>query len=242
MGAPAAAVTVITLGGGAGGFLGWLSSIGIPLAAVLGAAATAVLMWALGWRSSTDSFRLVLIGIVLTALLSSYINFLMICAELRDASAAQFWLTGSLSSADWSQTWPIAVAVLVVTPLLAWIGYQLLATLLGPDTARVLGQNVKAVQVVLLGSAVALAAVAVSVAGPIGFVAFVAPKVALRLCGASSPPLLASSLSGATLLLLADSCSQTLLPVELPVGVLTSAIGCAFLIYVLVQRNRNAAV
>ena len=49
-GASAAAVTVITLGGGAGGFLGWISSIGIPLAAVLGAAVTATVMWALAWR------------------------------------------------------------------------------------------------------------------------------------------------------------------------------------------------
>ena len=101
-GASAAAVTVITLGGGAGGFLGWLSSIGIPLAAVLGAAVTATVMWALAWRRSTDSFRLVLFGIIISALLTSYINFLMIRTELRDAAAAQFWLTGSLSTADLS--------------------------------------------------------------------------------------------------------------------------------------------
>lgn len=238
-GASAAAVTVITLGGGAGGFLGWLSSIGIPLAAVLGAAVTATVMWALAWRRSTDSFRLVLFGIIISALLTSYINFLMIRTELRDAAAAQFWLTGSLSTADWSKMWPIAIVVLVFTPLLAWIGHQLLATLLGSDTARTLGQNVQGVQVLLLAAAVALAAVAVSAAGPIGFVAFVAPQVALRLCNCSAPPLLASALTGAALLLLADISTQTLLPVELPVGILTSAIGGAFLIYLLVQRNRS---
>lgn len=236
-GASAAAVTVIVLGSGSG-FLGWLSGIGIPLAALLGAVLTAVVIWALAWRRETDSFRLVLFGIIITALLSSYINFLMIRAELHDASAAQFWLTGSLATADWRKTWPIGIAVLVCTPMLAWVGHQLLATLLGPNTARALGQNVQSAQVVFLGISVALAAIAVSAAGPIGFVAFVAPQVALRLCNSSSPPLVASALMGAVLLLAADITTQAILPVELPVGILTSAIGGVFLIYLLTRRNK----
>ncbi|MGV0397111.1 FecCD family ABC transporter permease [Corynebacterium suicordis] len=237
-GASAAAVTVIVLGSGATGFVGWLSGIGIPLAALIGAIATAVVIWALAWRRNTDSFRLVLFGIIITALLSSYINFLMIRAELRDASTAQMWLTGTLEKAAWESTWPIAIVVLVCTPLLAWIGHQLLATMLGPDTARALGQNIQGTQVALLGVSVALAAVAVSAAGPIGFVAFVAPQVALRLCNSATPPLVASALTGAVLLLAADIVTQAALPVELPVGILTSAIGGVFLIYLLVQRNR----
>lgn len=237
-GASAMAVTVIVLGSG-GGFAGWLAGIGIPLAALLGAILSATVIWALAWRRQADSYRLVLVGIIITALLSSYINFLMVRAELRDASQAQFWLTGSLARSEWSTTIPIAVLVIVCAPLLAWIAYQALATTLGPDLARALGQRVNAVQVAMLALAVALAAVAVSAAGPIGFIAFVAPQVALRLCGVPSPPLAASALTGAVLLLGADIVTQEVLPVELPVGIVTSALGGIFLIYLLVQRTRS---
>lgn len=237
-GASAMAVTVIVLGSG-GGFAGWLAGIGIPLAALLGAILSATVIWVLAWRRQADSYRLVLVGIIITALLSSYINFLMVRAELRDASQAQFWLTGSLARSEWSTTIPIAVLVIVCAPLLAWIAYQALATTLGPDLARALGQRVNAVQVAMLALAVALAAVAVSAAGPIGFIAFVAPQVALRLCGVPSPPLAASALTGAVLLLGADIVTQAVLPVELPVGIVTSALGGIFLIYLLVQRTRS---
>lgn len=237
-GASAMAVTVIVLGSG-GGFAGWLAGIGIPLAALLGAILSATVIWALAWRRQADSYRVVLVGIIITALLSSYINFLMVRAELRDASQAQFWLTGSLARSEWSTTIPIAVLVIVCAPLLAWIAYQALATTLGPDLARALGQRVNAVQVAMLALAVALAAVAVSAAGPIGFIAFVAPQVALRLCGVPSPPLAASALTGAVLLLGADIVTQAVLPVELPVGIVTSALGGIFLIYLLVQRTRS---
>ncbi|MDK8469136.1 FecCD family ABC transporter permease [Corynebacterium accolens] len=237
-GASAMAVTVIVLGSG-GGFAGWLAGIGIPLAALLGAILSATVIWALAWRRQADSYRLVLVGIIITALLSSYINFLMVRAELRDASQAQFWLTGSLARSEWSTTIPIAVLVIVCAPLLAWIAYQALATTLGPDLARALGQRINAVQVAMLALAVALAAVAVSAAGPIGFIAFVAPQVALRLCGVPSPPLAASALTGAVLLLGADIVTQAVLPVELPVGIVTSALGGIFLIYLLVQRTRS---
>lgn len=237
-GASAMAVTVIVLGSG-GGFAGWLAGIGIPLAALLGAILSATVIWALAWRRQADSYRLVLVGIIITALLSSYINFLMVRAELRDASQAQFWLTGSLARSEWSTTIPIAVLVIVCAPLLAWIAYQALATTLGPGLARALGQRVNAVQVAMLALAVALAAVAVSAAGPIGFIAFVAPQVALRLCGVPSPPLAASALTGAVLLLGADIVTQAVLPVELPVGIVTSALGGIFLIYLLVQRTRS---
>ncbi|MDN6259684.1 MAG: iron chelate uptake ABC transporter family permease subunit, partial [Corynebacterium sp.] len=84
-------------------------------------------------------------------------------------------------------------------------------------------------------------AVAVSAAGPIGFVAFVSPQIAQRLCGRSTPPLLASGLFGSCLLILADMATQSILPVELPVGLLTSAVGGLFLIYLLIQNNRRAS-
>lgn len=238
-GASAAAVTVIVLGGGSSGIVGWLSDVGIPVAALIGALLTGTVIWILAYRRGVDPFRLVLAGIVISALLTAFINFLMTRAKLEDAASAQMWLAGSLNSADWSRVRPVLAVVVLLTPLFVWITFQLFANVLGPDVARGLGQNVTAVQALLLVLSVVLAAMAVAAAGPIGFVAFVSPQVARLLCGRDTPPLIASGLFGASLLLAADIVTQTWLPVELPVGLLTSAVGGLFLIYLLITTNRK---
>lgn len=233
-GAAAMAVTVITLGGAS-----WLGMVGIPLAAIIGAFATAGVMWVLAWRRGLDSYRLVLVGIVLSALLQAYIHYRTIRADLHDAATAQLWLTGSLTASDWSRAIPLSALLLASIPLLAWVAFQLSATVLGDDIAHALGVRVSAAQAALLALTVVLAACAVAAAGPIGFVAFVAPQVALRLCGASAPPLLASTLVGAAVLLIADITTQAILPFELPVGILTSAFGGVFLMYLLFRQSRK---
>ena len=180
-GASAMAVTVIVFGSGTG-IIGWLAGIGVPLAAFIGAVSTSVVVWILSWKGDANPFRLVLSGIIITSLLSGYISFAMIRAQLHDASVAQFWLTGSLERANWTTTFPVAIAIIMSAPLLGWVSYQLLPTALGTDMAQALGSRVNAVQFSVLILAVALTAVAVSAAGPIGFVAFVAPQLALRIC------------------------------------------------------------
>ncbi|MGO1912284.1 MAG: FecCD family ABC transporter permease, partial [Corynebacterium sp.] len=241
-GASAMAVTIIVLGGGAsGGLVGWLSGVGIPVAALIGGLLTGLAIWLLAYQRGMDPFRLVLSGIIISALLMAYISFLMTRADLRDATTAQMWLSGSLNASNWTRAMPVILLVLIGVPVFAWISFQLMASILGPDVARSLGQNVTGVQVALLVFSVALAAVAVSAAGPIGFVAFVSPQIAQRLCGRSTPPLLASGLFGSCLLILADMATQSILPVELPVGLLTSAVGGLFLIYLLIQNNRRAS-
>lgn len=238
-GASAMAVTIIVLGGGAGGFMGWLAGVGIPIATLAGGLLTGAVIWLLAYRRGMDPFRLVLAGIIISALLSAYINFLMTRADLDDAAQAQMWLSGSLNNADWGRALPVIILILVLTPLFVWITFQLLANALGVDVAKALGQNVTVVQALLLVMSVVLAAVAVSAAGPIGFVAFVSPQVARLMCGRPTPPIIASGLFGACLLLGADIVTQSLLPVELPVGLLTSAVGGVFLIYLLIQANRK---
>ncbi|HIW96824.1 MAG TPA: iron chelate uptake ABC transporter family permease subunit [Candidatus Corynebacterium gallistercoris] len=244
-GASAAAVTVITVSGTGSALsavAGWMAGVGVPVVALLGGFLTGAVIWVLAWRRSVDPFRLVLFGIIITALLQSYIHFLMVRAELKDAAAAQFWLAGSLNASNWERTLPISVIVVACAPLAGWMTYKLSASLLGPDVAMALGQKVTVAQFAFLSTAVALAAVAVAAAGPIGFIAFVAPQLAVRLCRLSSPPLIASAVMGALLLVGADTIVQSALPVELPVGLITSAIGGLFLIYLLVNKNRKAAI
>lgn len=241
-GASALAITAIAVSGTGGGLAalsGWLASAGVPLVALAGGLITGAAVWLLAWRRSLSPFRLVLVGIIITALLQAYINFIMVRADIRDAASAQLWLAGSLNAANWDRVLPVSLLVVALASLVAWIGYQLAISLLGPDATAALGQKIGRTQFVFLATAVALAAVAVSAAGPIGFVAFVAPQIALRVCRCATPPLVGSALMGALLLTGADSVVRSALPVELPVGIVTSALGGAFLIYLLVRNNRR---
>ncbi|WP_151528951.1 MULTISPECIES: iron chelate uptake ABC transporter family permease subunit [Corynebacterium] len=241
-GASAAAVTVITLGSSSSNALVvWLAEAGIPLAALCGAVITALAMWMLAWKRGIDTYRLVLYGIVISALLHAYIRLLLVRAHIRDAATAQLWLSGSIANASWQRSLPLFVLVIVIVPVLAWATFTLSALALGDTTAVALGLRLGPAHAGLLGLAVALTAVAVSAAGPIGFIAFVAPQVALRLSRRPTPPLYASAATGSVLLLLADIITR-LLPRELPVGLVTSTIGGIFLIYILIHQSRKVGL
>lgn len=240
-GASAMAVTIIVLGSKHSAFVGLLAGVGTPLAAFAGALATAAVIWFLASRRGLDTFRLVLAGIIITALLHAYITLLLIKATINDAAVAKAWITGSLALTTWESATPIAVVLLVCLPLIGWVAFHLRAMTLGNDVARGLGVPVNLAQTLLLLLAVLLAAIAVSASGPIGFVAFVAPQLALRLAKVATPPLVTSAATGAVLLLAADVATRTLLPVELPVGLITAAIGGAFLLHLLIRTNRKGA-
>lgn len=239
-GASAAAVTVLTFGGGIGAFAavaGKIATFGLPLAALAGGLITGAVVWILSSRGSFDAYRLVLFGIIITALMNAYIGFLMTRAELRDAATAQQWLAGSLNSTNWDRAVPVALVILICVPLLAWMAYTLTAAVLGQDLAAALGLRVSRTQLTFLVIAVTLASIAVAAAGPIGFVAFVAPQLAVRITRLSTPPLVASAFMGAILLLGADLVVRTNIPVDLPVGIVTSAFGGVFLLYLLISSN-----
>lgn len=244
-GAAAAAVTVIVFNSVFGGAV-WgkalsegLSAITLPLVALLGALITATLIWVLAWRKGVDPFRLVLIGIALSAILHAYVMLLMVTANIRDVGAARVWLSGSLSDSKWPDLRPVIIALIIVLPVVAWLSFQLHAIVLGSQAASGLGVSHQWGQALLLLAAVVLSAAAVAAAGPIGFVAFVAPQVAMRLAGTPTQPLLTSGAVGALLVTFADLIGRSALPWEVPVGLVTSAIGAPFLIHLLIRANRR---
>ncbi|MFE3293156.1 FecCD family ABC transporter permease [Rhodococcus sp. NPDC059234] len=239
-GASAAAVSLIVVAGG-GTFVGTLATLGIPFAALAGGIVTAVMIYALAWRGGVQGYRIVLIGIGANAMLIAAIQWMLISADINDVARAQVWLNGSLNGSDWAQVWPVAIGVAVVGTLALVSSFTLGALRLGDDNARALGVRLQAGQAVLLLAAVALAAIATAAVGPIGFVALAAPQVAMRVLRTPGPPILASGLVGAVLVLGSDVIGRTVLPVELPVGIVTSALGGPFLIYLLVRNNRKVS-
>ncbi|MFC9362210.1 FecCD family ABC transporter permease [Rhodococcus sp. NPDC057014] len=239
-GASAAAVALIVLGGG-GSFVGLLATLGIPLAALVGGLLTAAVIYLLAWRGGVEGYRLILIGIGVNAMLIAVTGWLLISADINDASRAQVWLNGSLNGASWSQVWPVTIAVVLVGGYAVISSFTMGALRLGDDNAVSLGVRLQWSQARLLLMSVALAGIATAAAGPVGFVALAAPQVALRLVRSAGPPLIASALTGAVLVVGSDVVARTILPVELPVGIVTSALGGPFLLYLLVRNNRKVS-
>jgi iron complex transport system permease protein len=236
-GAGVGAVALVVLGGGS--LSGVAGVVGLPAAALVGGLAAATAIYLLAWRQGVAGFRLVLVGIAVAAMLTSVISWLLLVADLTDATRATLWLTGSLNGRGWEHVLPLSIAVAAVG-VPALVGSRTLAALrLGDDSARALGVRLQTGQAALLAGAVVLASIAVAAAGPIPFVALVAPQVAMRLLSSAGPPVLSGGLVGAVLVVGSDVVSRTLLPVELPVGVLTAALGAPYLLYLIACRSRR---
>ena len=139
----------------------------------------------------------------------------------------------------WEHARPVVLTLLVAAPVALLLVRSLNAMLLGDDTARTLGLRLQLTQLAVLVVAVALTSVAVAAVGPLEFVAFVVPQVALRLTGGSRPPLLAAMVLGGILVVGADLVTRGLLPFALPAGVVTAAIGAPYLIWLLIRTNRK---
>ncbi len=234
-GAGAVAVFLVTVSGGTAAVV--VNSVGLSGAALAGGLGTGLLVYFLAWRRGIDGFRLILIGISVSAVMEAVTTWLLVQADIRDVARAQAWLIGSLDNRSWEDIgvalWCTAVLVVVV----AAAAFQFRPLHLGDEVAAGLGVRYTAVRAVLLLCAVLLAGVAVSAAGPVPFVALVAPQVAMRLVKSPTPPLVASGAVGALLLIGADLVARTALPITLPVGVVTAAVGGPFLIYLLVRAN-----
>jgi iron complex transport system permease protein len=227
-GANAAAVAGLVLGIGSG--------LGTSALALIGAAVSATAIYVLAWQNGASGYRIILIGIGISALCTSVTAYLLQRADLFQAQRAVVWLTGSINMRDWSHVVPLATAVAVLLPVALVLGRHLAALTLGDDTATGLGVPVQRDRAVLLFTAVGLAAFATASAGPIAFVALIAPQVALRLVGRPTPPLVASALTGALVVLAGDMAAR---PFALPVGVVTGLVGAVGLMWLLARANRT---
>ncbi|MFB4314041.1 FecCD family ABC transporter permease [Actinomadura sp. 21ATH] len=234
-GSGAVAVFMVTVSGGAAAAVA--GTVGLSAAAFAGGLGTGLLVYVLAWRRGVDGFRLILIGISVTAVMQAITTWLLVTADIKDVARAQAWLVGSLDGRSWDEVRIAVWCALALMVVVAAAAFQFRPLHFGDEVAAGLGVRYPAVRAVMLLCAVLLAGVAVSAAGPIPFVALVAPQVAMRLARYPTPPLVVSGLVGALLLNGADLVARTALPVTLPVGVVTAAIGGPFLVYLLVRAN-----
>lgn len=206
--------------------------------AFCGALITALLIYLLAWKQGVAGYRLVLVGIGIAAMLGAIIDYLMTRAQIWDAQVALLWLTGSLNGASATEMRPLLLLMIIAVPLALWAGGALAGLQLGDDAATSVGIRVEHSRLFLILIGVALAAIATAAAGPVGFVAFVSGPIARRLTNGTGIALVPAALVGASVVIAGDFVGQHLLPVQLPVGILTAAVGAPYLLYLLVRSNR----
>ncbi|MFH0179373.1 FecCD family ABC transporter permease [Streptomyces cacaoi] len=234
-GATAGALVMIVLFSG--------STTQVTVGALVGGLVTGALIYLLAWKRGVHGYRLVLVGIGLSAIATAVNGYLMTKADFVDAARAVVWMTGTLDGRDWKQVWPLLVLACVLVPLVLANARGLRMMEMGDDVSHALGVRVERVRLVLMVCAVLLTAAATAAAGPVSFVALTAPQLARRLTRSPGPNLVPSLCMGAALLVTADWASQRLFgDGQLPVGVVTGVLGGVYLLWLLVTERRAGRI
>lgn len=209
--------------------------------AIIGGLATAILVYLLTWKGGVQGFRLIIVGIALTAMLAAFNTWLIMRSDLELAMAAATWGAGTLNGMGWETIVPAGLATIALSIACGLFARDLGTLELGDDTAKALGVRNEPVRACLILLGVALVAVVTAAAGPIAFVALAAPQIGRRIARAQGTSLLAAAGVGALLLVAADLVAQHALgDIQLPVGVVTVCIGGIYLIWLLIHEARKA--
>ncbi|HEX3809561.1 MAG TPA: iron ABC transporter permease [Rhizomicrobium sp.] len=234
-------------GGAAVGAVGWIvlgtavplwmhATFAMPLVSfVTGLIATAAI-YAIGRvQARTDTATLLLAGLAINALTTAVIGYLTYLGNDAQLRALTFWLLGGLGGATWPQIWPVLIAMGVAVAALIALARSYDGFALGESAAGHIGIAVENVRRITVAAVALGVGASVALTGVIGFVGLVAPHL-LRLVGGASHRFVlpGSALLGALLVVLADLLSRTLVaPAELPIGIVTSALGAPFFIWLL---------
>ncbi len=214
----------------------------VPIAAFIGAAAAAFLVYSIsriGGRVPVET--LLLSGIAIASFLSALTSLLVYSAG-SDMHKVIFWIMGGLWSRTWDHVFMAAPWIMIGSIIIYFFARDLNVMLLGDESAHQMGVSVETVKKILLGSSALIAAAAVSISGIIGFVGLIIPHIMRLIVGPDHRILIpASALMGGIFLVFTDTVARTVIaPVELPVGIITAMFGAPFFIYLL--RNKGKAV
>lgn len=228
----AALAILLNLGGGTG-------VVSIPLFAFAGAVATLFAVIALSSSGrGLSSNNLILSGIIVAAILSAGISFLKYVAE-EQVSVIIFWLMGSFAAKTWTEVVLAGVCIALGLLVFLFFSRDLNLVSLGGRSASSLGVDARSISLLLLVTASLVAGICVSVSGIIGFVGLLVPHMVRFVTGPDNRRVVpAALLTGAVLLLGADTITRAVLPSEVPIGVLTALIGGPFFCYIFRKRQR----
>lgn len=243
--ASTAAVLMIVLGSAFfGGFHSLVGQYGLNIATFLGALIATGLIYRFSQqKGKTNVGVMLLAGVAMNAISGATTSLITLSATDQQLRSVTFWMMGSLGGATWINVagiLPFCLACSIMLPLFA---KSLNAFSLGESDAAYLGIRTERLKTsVMLLCAIGVGA-CVAVSGIIGFVGLVVPHIIRMIIGPEHKKLLiASSLAGALLLILADLVSRTLAPpVEIPIGIITAMAGGPFFLYLLVREKKKTS-
>lgn len=245
---PLASPDVIGVGAGAGAgaaFVGLLvpGLIPVPVGAVLGGAIAVLLVYLSTGSGFRHPGRLIIAGIGVAAMSAAFTHYVVYVVARDRASVLSAYLNGSLAARSWEHAATIWLALVAVVPGVLMLAGRVAVTELGDELADSLGARPRSTRAWAIVASVVLSAAAVSVAGPIAFVALTAPNIAKRLSGSPGANPASSALTGALLLVLADLAAQhSPIGERLPVGIFTMAIGGVYLGHLLIREWRKGVL
>jgi iron complex transport system permease protein len=213
----------------------------LPAAAFGGGILAALLIYLLSWKGGSSPLRLILIGVGVNLIAGSFTEVLTTFGDINVVSQALVWLAGSVYGRSWEQIGAFLPWLLGFGTLSLLLSRELNTLSLGDEVARSLGSRVEWQRGLLLMVSVALAGSSVATAGSIGFVDLMAPHLARQLVGSSHEGLLpTAALVGAVIVVFADLLGRLLFaPIEIPCGLVTSAIGAPYFIYLLIRSRHH---
>ena len=238
-GAALGAATAIFLGS-AFNFSGWPVLYSIPLAAILGASFVTFFLYKFtSYLGHFSIITVLLVGIAINAFSTVGIMGFQYLSDDAQLRSLVFWLMGSFARAEWETVIPAACIILSAVIMLYRQTRALDRLQLGVSQAFHLGVDVKKLQRFIILSAAVSVGVGVALSGIIGFVGLVVPHLIRLTLGVSHRILVpASAILGAALMISADLASRTLIaPIELPVGIVTSAIGAPFFLWLIARAK-----
>ncbi len=245
-GASFGAVVIIVLGGTlAAPLYGLLGIYALPLAAFASGLATTLLLYRIATRDGQTSVATMLLaGIALGALAMAATGVLVYMADDRQLRDLTFWSMGSLAGATWAKiaaAGPIILLSLLAIPVIA---KGLNAMTLGEAAAFHMGVPVQRLKTVAIVVVAAATGASVAVSGGIGFVGIVVPHILRMLIGPDHRYLLpAAALLGGALLIFADVLARTIVsPAEMPIGIITTAVGGPFFLWILLRDRARLSL
>lgn len=217
----------------------------MPISAIAGAFAASFLIYLFAYRRGITPLRLVLIGIGMATALTAVTYMLILTASFTPTAVAVkafTFMTGSIYGVSWSRdVLTLLPWIVVLLPIALLYARHLNVQELGDEVATSVGSSVNAKRTILLFISVALAGAAVAIGGAINFIGLMSPHIARKLVGPSYGGVIpVSALIGSLVLMLSDLVARiAFIPLDIPAGVFTAAVGAPFFIYLL-YRHRHS--
>lgn len=215
----------------------------LPIAAIIGAAIAAVVVFSLAWKKGLNPSAVVLLGIAMSAIAGAGIQILIVRGAVY-GSSGYIWLTGSTYARTWEQVRVIGLFLVILVPVAWWLARRFELLVFDDNSASGLGLGVRRTRLLAMTVGVLLAAGAVACVGTVGFIGLIAPHMVRLLTGNKlRRSMFLSALAGAVMLVLADTIGRTVMaPTEIPSGILIAIIGTPYFLYLMYRSNWRKSV